>query len=115
MDPVEMCERAAERTGKVVAGVRADQLGGPTPCTEWDTRMLLNHIIGGNYMFATLGAGESIDMSQPLPDFSSDDPSGHYERSAKGALAGFSSPGAMERIYPVPMGRFLARSRSCSQ
>src|ERR1700722_7607856 len=40
----EMAAAAAE-TNRIVAGVRADQLEDKTPCTDWDVRALLNHII----------------------------------------------------------------------
>lgn len=35
-------------TARVVDGVRADQLEKPTPCTEWDVRALINHMVGVN-------------------------------------------------------------------
>jgi uncharacterized protein (TIGR03086 family) len=40
----EMAAAAAE-TNRIVAGVRTDQLDEKTPCTDWDVRALLNHII----------------------------------------------------------------------
>ena len=40
----EMAAAAAE-SARVVGGVRADQFSAATPCTDWDLRALLNHII----------------------------------------------------------------------
>jgi uncharacterized protein (TIGR03086 family) len=35
--------RAAAEAARIAHGVRPDQLDGPTPCTEFDTRTLVNH------------------------------------------------------------------------
>ncbi len=51
MDPVSVLRKAVDQTGRIVAGVKPDQLAGPTPCAEWDTRALLNHTIGVVEMF----------------------------------------------------------------
>ena len=40
----EMAASAAE-AARVVCGVSSDQLSAATPCTQWDLRALLNHII----------------------------------------------------------------------
>ena len=40
----EMASAAAE-SARIVGGVRSDQLSATTPCNDWDTRELLNHII----------------------------------------------------------------------
>ena len=49
--------RALLNTGRIVVGVRPEQLALPTPCRDWDVRLLLNHIIGGNHMFAEVARG----------------------------------------------------------
>ena len=36
---------ATEAAARIVDHVTPDQLGGPAPCTEWDVRALLNHLI----------------------------------------------------------------------
>ncbi|HTX29500.1 MAG TPA: maleylpyruvate isomerase N-terminal domain-containing protein [Streptosporangiaceae bacterium] len=35
------------QTETIVAAVRPDQLGLPTPCSEYDVRALLSHTVGG--------------------------------------------------------------------
>ena len=52
MDVVTTFERVLDRTNEVVDRVEPDQLGNPTPCTEWDVRAVINHITAGATMFA---------------------------------------------------------------
>jgi hypothetical protein len=49
---------ALDATGQLVAGVRDEQWLDPTPCPDWNVRDLVNHIIGGNRMFAGILRGE---------------------------------------------------------
>ena len=44
-DPLALLDRAISQTGAIVAGVRTDQAGLPTPCSEFDVRQLLNHMV----------------------------------------------------------------------
>ena len=46
MELYEALDHAVASTAGIVNTVRPDQAGAPTPCTEWDVRDLLNHIIG---------------------------------------------------------------------
>jgi len=60
MDPVGLFEAATRATLDRLEGVSAAQLADPTPCTEWDVRALVDHVIGGPvYLLAALG--ESVD------------------------------------------------------
>ena len=52
MDVVTTFERVLDTTSQVIDRVEPDQLGNPTPCTEWDVRAVINHITGGATMFA---------------------------------------------------------------
>src|SRR6516162_159600 len=59
MELYEAFDRAVASTAGIVETVRPDQADAPTPCTEWDVRDLLNHIIG------TLWLSEALLSDQP--------------------------------------------------
>ncbi|ALB17868.1 Hypothetical protein AFL40_0768 [Mycobacterium tuberculosis] len=48
MDPLMAHQRAQDAFAALLANVRADQLGGPTPCSEWTINDLIEHVVGGN-------------------------------------------------------------------
>ena len=82
----------------MVAGVGDDQWHRPTPCDDWDVRVLLNHIVAGNWWAARLAAGATIeevgnvyegDMLEPSPI-------GEYHESAIAAARAFEAPGALD-------------------
>lgn len=105
MDLVAQLEQAGERTAKIVEGIGPDQMTEPTPCTKWDVRAVLNHLIGENYMFATVLEGKPLpDLSNPLPDFAGIDPAGAFRASFTLATQAWRGPGALETIIALPMG-----------
>ena len=58
-DPRQVYARAIAQTEPIVAAVEPSQLGLPTPCTEYDVRALVSHMVGGMNRVAT--AGETGD------------------------------------------------------
>src|SRR5579862_3680358 len=56
-DPRQMYARALAQTETIIEKIQADQLGDPTPCTEYDVRSLLSHMVGGLNRAATMGEG----------------------------------------------------------
>ncbi|MGY1745574.1 TIGR03086 family metal-binding protein [Blastococcus sp. SYSU D00695] len=61
-DPRPVLTTAARTAVSVAAGVRPDQLSLPTPCTEYDLRALLGHLVSVLHRVAAVGRG--------LPPFS---------------------------------------------
>ena len=100
----EQYRRALLRTGRIVLGVRPEDLSKPTPCRDWDVRLLLNHIIGGNHMFAEVARGGRADPSGEMQDYTRPDPGTNYVTSADLVLAAWAQPGALERRCQMPFG-----------
>lgn len=102
MDIVELHERALAQTGQIVAGVEPEQFGLPTPCTEWDVRTLLGHLVRGNQN--TAAAAESTPRQpNPIAD-PSDDPIAEYQESAEAAKRAWRQSGRLDQSYQTPFG-----------
>lgn len=93
--------RSLDAVGALIGSVRADQWSDPTPCTEWDVRRLVGHVIGMNLVFAALMADQPAP-SRPPDDHIEPDPPGAYRASSAALLLAFGEPGAMDRQYPGP-------------
>ena len=96
--------RALLNTGRIVLATRPDQLSLSTPCRDWDVRLLLNHIIGGNYTFAEVAMGGRPDPTGTMDDHTVPDPGSNYIASADAVMAAWAQPGAMERRVHMPFG-----------
>jgi uncharacterized protein (TIGR03086 family) len=105
-DIAALHRRALHATGRLVAGVRPDQLASPTPDGDWDVRALLNHVIAGNLWAGELAAGRTIDeVGDRLDgDVLGDDHAAAYDASAKVAADAFEAPGALDAPCAVSYG-----------
>jgi uncharacterized protein (TIGR03086 family) len=109
MDLLPAFERAVASTAEIVKATPGDRLDAPTPCSEWDVRALLNHVIG------TLWLAEALFGDQPprypmapgsLPpaDLAGGDPAAAYAEAATAALAAASAGDALTRLHVTPLG-----------
>ena len=95
-------DRALTRTGEIVAAVRDDQLGRPTPCTEWDVQALLGRLVEVNWWFAAAGGDPvSGDQRQSRHRHSWVE---QYRRSAAAASAAFARPETAGRTFTLAVG-----------
>ncbi|MFE9421551.1 TIGR03086 family metal-binding protein [Kitasatospora sp. NPDC006697] len=92
-----MSEAAAE-AGRLAAEVRPEQLAGPTPCTEFDTKALVNHWVA----YTSYGL-ERRALREPLPedlatrDYTAEpDWAGAYRKQLDRAVAAWADPAAWE-------------------
>jgi uncharacterized protein (TIGR03086 family) len=107
MDITTMTDACAA-TERVVAGVTPAHYGRPTPCTEWDVRTLLNHVLG------TLALGRDLLSDSPprdpamgpggLPsaDMVGDDPLDAYRTGVADLLAAAGDD--LGRTHTTPLG-----------
>ena len=96
--------RAVQQAGELIAGVRPDQLGAPTPCAQWTVRDVINHVVAVTHGFSRVAAGEKLDRQRDVPDLLGDDPAGAYTRAAAETSAAFAAPGALERSWTLFFG-----------
>ena len=61
MDITELHRRAVENFAQKVQQVSDDQWDQPTPCTEWDVRALVNHVVGEELWVKPLVDGKTIE------------------------------------------------------
>jgi uncharacterized protein (TIGR03086 family) len=107
MDVIATHAETLRTTQRVVDGVKPDQLDRSTPCSEWDVRALLAHMVGVNEVFTAAVRGEEPAATSD-EDILGDDPAGSYRRSVEEALAAWSSPDALEQTLHLPFGHMPA-------
>jgi uncharacterized protein (TIGR03086 family) len=106
--PTHNLAQALDATGQLVAGIRDEQWSGPTPCSAWDVRALVNHLVFGNRLYARVLAGNPFSPAE-LPrlrevDQLGADPVGAYRESATDVLTAFNRPDVFERFFILPVG-----------
>ena len=89
-DPIALFQRAAAVADATVSAVRPDQLGQPTPCTEWTVRQLISHMLAGNLFFVSLATGA------PPPGRTARQADDDYVASFRDSLARLGAIGQMD-------------------
>lgn len=88
--------------GDLIDRIAADQWTAPTPCTEWNVRDLVNHLVGMNLVFV------AMFEESPMPERGADrlgaDPAGAYRRSAAALRAAAARPGVLEQSQATQVG-----------
>ena len=94
---------AADAAARTVANVDAGQFGWPTPCTDWDVRTLLNHlIVWTSYSLEARAHGDSVGQDVIDRDFAADPGfAADYRAQLDRALTAWSDPATWERSLDV--------------
>lgn len=106
MDIVETYERALAETARIVGGIGEDQLTLPTPCTEWNVRTVICHLIQGNRNMAAVLQGQPR-QPHPIADVSGD-PIDAYLQSAETVRRAWRERGRLDESYATPFGSLPA-------
>ena len=104
MDTFEALDAAVSAARPVVEATTTAQFDLATPCTEWDVRGLLNHIVGTLWLADALLTDTAPAFalgSDGLPDrdLVGDNPAAAYKEAGEGARAAARSGGALAQTH----------------
>jgi uncharacterized protein (TIGR03086 family) len=100
MSPLELLVVANDEFARRLRLVQPDDWQRPTPCSEWDVRALVNHVVGANTRYQLLLHGaptEQVEATRAV-DHLGDDAVLSFVATADAVVACFHDDGALERI-----------------
>jgi uncharacterized protein (TIGR03086 family) len=105
-DLPRLFERASDHFGMLVDGIGDHQWGNATPCSEWDVRQLVRHLVYENLWAPPLFEGKTIGSvgDRFEGDILGADPKAAWHQAAKNALSVITAEGAMERTVHLSTG-----------
>ena len=110
MDPRPLHRRAIAQTEAVVAAVSPAQFDLSTPCSEYDVRALLSHIVGGLNRVAIVGEGGDALARPARADGVPDDGwLAAYRAAADRAVAAWADDAGLDALVEVPWGKIPGR------
>ncbi|MFG1815533.1 TIGR03086 family metal-binding protein [Kribbella sp. NPDC049174] len=94
MDVVELHNRTVDGFVRLVNEVGPDQWSAPTPCSDWDVRALVNHVVGEERWTVPLMEGKTIaEVGDSLDgDLLGDDPVTAASAAARAARDAAAAP-----------------------
>jgi uncharacterized protein (TIGR03086 family) len=113
MDALDALDAVGERNVQLVRQVGPGQWDAATPCTEWDVRTLVGHLITGRHVYRGFLEGVPVaDLRQILQrqgEAVGDDPVAACENAVRSIRAAFTQPGALERTVHHTIGDMPGR------
>jgi uncharacterized protein (TIGR03086 family) len=105
-DVLELFERAQRHFGELVHQVDDEQWSHQTPCTDWDVRTLVNHLVYEARWAAPLFEGQTIEQvgSRFDGDLLGEDPKKAYDEALAVASAAAGAPGALDGTVQLSFG-----------
>ena len=109
MELYEAFDHAVASTAGIVKAVRPDQADAPTPCTEWEVRDLLNHIIGTLLLSEALLSDRTprhpmAPGGLPAADLAGPDPAAVYADASAAALTAARAGDALTGVHRTSLG-----------
>jgi uncharacterized protein (TIGR03086 family) len=96
MDQLAAHQGAQDLFANVLANVNPDQLDLPSPCTEWNAKGIIEHVIGGNQRVQQLAGRQPAALA--------DNFEAAHAVAAQGAQAVFAAPDGLTRSFQLPFG-----------
>jgi uncharacterized protein (TIGR03086 family) len=94
---IEQHRRACDGFSRIAALVAPDQWERPTPCSEWDARALVEHVIGFHDFLLLRPLG--VRANRPRTD-----PAARWEATRIALFVALDVPGAIDQATDLPGG-----------
>ena len=97
---LELLEVANDEFARRLRLVGRDDWRRPTPCSEWDVRALVNHVVGANVRYRLLlhgGSTEQVEATRTV-DHLGDDALASFVATANDVITCFREDGALDRV-----------------
>jgi uncharacterized protein (TIGR03086 family) len=105
-DPRQLLFRCFDQAGRVIRDVSGDQLGLPTPCTEFDVAALLTHLVGVGHRVAAVGRGEPQTGRLGVRDVAQGGWAAAFDQMREEARSSWEDDAVLERKMELPFGTF---------
>lgn len=110
-DPRPLYLLALGQLEKLIAEVTPQALGRPTPCTEYDLRQLLSHVVGGVHRLAYMGeGGRAEDVVAATDELADDAWPAALGRARARAVAAWADDAKLDRPTVAPWGEVPGRA-----
>ncbi|MEW2293933.1 TIGR03086 family metal-binding protein [Streptomyces sp. NPDC006743] len=110
-DPRPLYSRATEQAAALIATVRPEQLTDPTPCTEYDVRALLAHVVGSSRRIAVIGeGGDGLAVDTTVEGVPDDGWPAAYDEVRTRVLKAWASDERMTAMTRAPWGEVPGRA-----
>jgi uncharacterized protein (TIGR03086 family) len=104
-DPRELHTRASALFGEQVAAVQAHEWDLPTPCSDWNVREVVAHVVIGDSQISPLFAGERVDeVSDVNPGVLGTNPLAAWRGTALAAIAAVNAVEDLDARVHHPLG-----------
>jgi uncharacterized protein (TIGR03086 family) len=104
MEALERIEKATALASEAVHNIKPDQLGDPTPCSEFDVRGLMNHLLGGLDMLAEAASGGKPAMPSGDNVGDGSDLGERYDSRRQKLLDILKTDGVFDKTWSMPFG-----------
>jgi uncharacterized protein (TIGR03086 family) len=112
MGPIDQLAVILPAVTDLVDQVTVDQLGAPTPCSDFDVHDVIDHMIVLGGAFAHLFRGETPPATEAPPVYGRV-PAAELSTAMGDLLDAVRSDGAMERMLDTPLGRMPGATFAC--
>lgn len=109
---VDALRRASEGFDARVSQIRDDQWSAPTPCTEWDVRALVRHLVYENLWAPPLLEGQTLEQvgDRFEGDILGKDPKAAWQQAHRAFLGAIQRKGTTEGTVHLSYGQDQKKS-----